>query len=222
MGAATLRILIVDDHVLVREGLARILESAEAPALVAQAGGGEEALAWLHEHAVDLLITDLTMPGMSGFDLVRRVRQDFPDVRVVVLSMHAEQPYVMRAIKAGANAYVTKDQASTELLAAVHSVMHGTGYLSPAVAAGLVQQFAQAGAGPPHARLTERELEVLRRLVAGQRPGAIAQALKLSPKTVSTHKRRVHDKLGLPSTAALVRYGIEQGLGPEEELAASS
>lgn len=222
MGSDTLRILIVDDHALVREGLARILESAEPPARVAQAGSGDEALAWLAGHPADLLITDLTMPGLSGFELVRRVRQDHPGLRVVVLSMHAEQPYVMRAIKAGANAYVTKDQASNELLTAVVSVMHGNGYLSPAVAAGLVQQFAQAGAQPPHARLTERELEILRRLVAGQRPGAIAQALNLSPKTVSTHKRRVHDKLGLPSTAALVRYGIEQGLGPEDEVALST
>ena len=127
MGSDTLRILIVDDHALVREGLARILESAEPPARVAQAGSSDEALTWLAGHPADLLITDLTMPGLSGFELVRRVRQDHPGLRVVVLSMHAEQPYVMRAIKAGANAYVTKDQASNELLTAVASVMHGNG-----------------------------------------------------------------------------------------------
>ena len=217
MPTDTPTILLVDDHALVREGVAHILSSAGHQWHVLQTGSGFEALDIVRHNRVDAVVTDISMPGINGLDLVRRLRGEFADLGLVVLSMHGEEQQVLRALKAGANAYVTKDQAAAELVNAVSRVLRGVGYVSPKAAESLVRQLSGAADAPPHSRLTDRELEVLRRLVAGQRPGAIAQALHLSPKTVSSHKRRVHEKLGLHSDAALVRYGIEQGLVPDGE-----
>lgn len=211
-----LRILIADDHGVVREGLKRLLESTSPLWTVSEAGGGFQALELLRREPYDLAIFDLSMPGMSGLDLLRRVRADQPRLPVLMLSMHAEDQYALRAYKAGANAYVTKDAATTELIDAVRKVAAGGIYVSRSLAERMVLQLNQAGGEPPALQqLSDRELDVLRRLVAGQRPSEIAQALHLSVKTVSSHKSRIQDKLGLPSTAALVRYGLEHGLAPE-------
>ncbi len=213
-----LRILIVDDHAVVREGLLRILEGIGRGWQVAEASGAFQALEWMRRHAVDLAIVDLSMPGMSGIDLIGRIRQEFPGTRVLVLSMHAEEQYALRAFKAGASGYVTKDRASAELVDAVARVAGGGAYVTTSLAERVVLQLNGTTEAPRHDRLSNRELEVLRRIVAGERIGDIANALHLSVKTVSTHKRRIQDKLGLSSTAALVRYGMEQGLIADETL----
>ena len=213
-----LRILIVDDHAVVREGLLRILEGIGRGWQVAEASGAFQALEWMRRHAVDLAIVDLSMPGMSGIDLIGRIRQEFPGTRVLVLSMHAEEQYALRAFKAGASGYVTKDRASAELVDAVARVAGGGAYVTTSLAERVVLQLNGMTEAPRHDRLSNRELEVLRRIVAGGRIGDIANALHLSVKTVSTHKRRIQDKLGLSSTAALVRYGMEQGLIADETL----
>jgi DNA-binding NarL/FixJ family response regulator len=218
MSVGGLRILIVDDHAVVREGLLRILEGTGRGWQVAEASSGYQALEWLQRHPVDLAIVDLSMPGMSGIDLIGRIRQDHPGTRVLVLSMHAEEQYALRAFKAGASGYVTKDRASTELVDAVSRVAAGGAYVTNSLAERVVLQLNGMAEAPRHERLSNRELEVLRRIVAGERIGDIANALHLSIKTVSTHKRRIQDKLGLPSTAALVRYGMEQGLIADETL----
>jgi DNA-binding NarL/FixJ family response regulator len=140
-------------------------------------------------------------------------------VAVLVLSMHAEEQYALRAFRAGANGYVTKDSASAELVAAVRKVAAGGAYVSASLAERVVQQLSGMQRAPQHARLTDRELEVLQRIVAGQRPTEIAAALHLSVKTVSTHKSRILDKLQLSSTAALIRYGLEHGLERAEDRA---
>jgi DNA-binding NarL/FixJ family response regulator len=212
---AALRLLIVDDHAIVREGLKRVLESTAAGWQVAEAEGGFQALDLLRHQNFDLAIVDLSMPDMSGLELLHRVRAAYPNLKVLILSMHAEEQYAVRAFRAGANGYVTKDSAASELAAAVRKVAGGGAYVSSVLAESLVLHLNGALDTPAHAHLSDRELDVLRRLVAGQRPTDIARALHLSVKTVSTHKSRIQAKLGLPTTAALIRYGVEQGLDGE-------
>lgn len=210
--AATLRILLVDDHTLVREGLQRLLESANEGWTIRGVSNGFDALDLLRREPADLAIIDLSMPGMGGLELLRRVKDEFPAVSVLVLSMHAEDQYAVRAFKGGAHGYITKDRAAAELVAAVRKAAAGGAYISSVFAERIVLQMGRSDTQPSHGRLSDRELEVLRRIVGGERPSDIARALHLSVKTVSTHKARIMDKLQLDSTAALVRYGIEQGL----------
>lgn len=209
----TLRILIVDDHALVREGLRRILEGVDAHWAVTEAVGGFPGLEALRSQAFDVAIIDLSMPDMNGLELLRRVRLEFPTLGCLILSMHAEEQYAVRAFKAGANGYVTKDSSPGDLVQAVRKIAAGGAYVSNAVAERMVLTLSGAQEAPSHTQLSNRELDVLRRLTAGQRPVDIAEALHLSVKTVSTHKSRIQDKLDLPSTAALIRYGVEHGLG---------
>jgi len=212
--AAPLSILIVDDHAIVREGLVRILEGTRQGWQVAEAASGFQALEWLRRHPnpSGLAIVDLSMPGLPGLELIHRLKDEFPRWRVLVLSMHAEEQYALRAFQAGAHGYVTKDRAPAELVTAVSKVAGGGVYVTTSLAERVVQQLNGMTATPRHAHLSDRELDVLRRIVAGQRLSDIAEALHLSIKTISTHKRRIQDKLELPSMAALIRYGIEQGL----------
>jgi DNA-binding NarL/FixJ family response regulator len=206
------RLLLVDDHTIVREGLKRILESHGNEWRVAEASSGHQALETLRTQPFDVAIVDLSMPGMSGLDLIRRIRTEYPTMAVLVLSMHAEEQYAMRAFKAGANGYVTKDSAAEELVTAVRKVVTGGAYVTASLAERVVQQLNGNVRVPQHAQLSDRELEVLRRIVGGMRLTDIAEELHLSVKTVSTHKTRIQDKLGLTSLAALVRYGMENDL----------
>jgi DNA-binding NarL/FixJ family response regulator len=212
-GTGPSTVLLVDDHTIVREGLKRILETAADDWEITEAGSGFQALECLRRAAFRIAIVDLSMPGMSGLELIKRIRAEFPDVVVLVLSMHAEEQYALRAFRAGANGYVTKDSASAELVAAVRKVATGGAYVSASLAERVVQQLNGAALAPRHTQLSDRELEVLQRIVAGQRPTEIAEALHLSVKTISTHKSRIQEKLHLPNTAALIRYGLEHQLG---------
>jgi len=210
--AAPMSLLLVDDHTIVREGLRRILDATGAGYRIVEASSGFQALECLRGEPFSLAIVDLSMPGMSGLDLIRRIKAEHPRVAVLVLSMHAEEEYALRAFKAGANGYVTKDSAAEELVRAVRKVGGGGAYVTPSLAERVVQQLNGAVGAPRHAELTDRELDVLRRIVAGQRLTDIAEALHLSVKTISTHKSRIQDKLQLPNMAALIRYGLEHGL----------
>ncbi len=209
-------VLLVDDHTIVREGLKRILQATQDGWVLREEGSGFQALDSLRRHACHLAIVDLSLPGMSGLELIRRIRAEWPRLPVLVLSMHDEEEYALRAFKAGANGYVTKDSAADELVAAARRVAHGGTYVTTSLAERVVQQLNGSVDVPRHARLTERELEVLRRIAAGQRAGEIAEALHLSVKTISTHKTRIMDKLQAPSTAALVRYAMQHGLVPAD------
>jgi DNA-binding NarL/FixJ family response regulator len=209
------RLLIVDDHAIVREGLKRVLESAGENWQVTEAGGGFQALELLRRERFALAVVDLSMPGLGGLDLIRRIHDEYPRLPVLVLSMHAEEQYALRAYRAGAQGYLTKDSAAAELLGAVRKLVAGGAYVPPGLAERVVLQLGGAAAAPPHARLSDREMQVLTRIVAGQRLTEIADALHLSVKTVSTHKRRIQDKLQLPTTAALIRYGLASGLASE-------
>jgi len=204
-----LHLLLVDDHAVVREGLKRILTASGSQWHITEASSGFEALEILRQQALDLAIVDLSMPGMSGLELIHRIRASFPSVMVLVLSMHAEEQYAVRAFKSGAKGYVTKCTAAEELVAAVVKVAAGGAYVTTRLAERMVQQFNGTLLDPNHAQLSNRELDVLQRIVAGQRLTDIATALHLSIKTVSTHKSHIQEKLQLPSTAALIRYGLE-------------
>ncbi len=221
-GNGVLRILIVDDHVLVREGLLRVLGGAPEAWQVAEAGDGLQALDRLRHEAFDLVITDLSMPGISGLEFIHRVRAEFGRLPLLVLSMHAEEQYALRAFKAGANGYVTKDSAAVELIKAVRKVAAGGAYVSPGQAERVVLRLNGSVAGARHEQLSDRELDVLCRLVSGQRPTEIAEALHLSVKTVSTHKSRIQEKLQLATLAELVRYGLEHGLVGDAPAVASN
>jgi DNA-binding NarL/FixJ family response regulator len=213
-------VLLVDDHTIVREGLKRILEATQDGWVVTEESSGFRALEHLRHGECHLAIIDLSMPGMSGLELIRRIRLDWPRLPVLVLSMHAEEEYALRAFKAGANGYVTKDSAADELVAAARKIARGGTYVTTSLAERVVQQLNGSVDVPRHAKLSERELEVLRRIAAGQRPSEIADALHLSVKTISTHKMRVMDKLQAPSTAALVRYAMQHGLLPGDAVPA--
>ncbi len=212
MNGLGLRVLVVDDHAVVREGIARILAGTGEGWAVGEASSGFQALDWLRHNPADVVIVDLSMPGMSGLELVKRIRAEFGRLPVLVLSMHAEEQYALRAFKAGANGYMTKDGASAELLKALRKIAGGGAYVSGELAERVVLQLNGGVEVARHAQLSDRELEVLRRLVAGQRPTEIAQALHLSVKTISTHKSRIQEKLNLPTLADLVRYGLEHDL----------
>jgi DNA-binding NarL/FixJ family response regulator len=207
-----LRLLLVDDHSIVREGLRRVLEAQSSGWSIAEASSGFQALDCLRQQVVDLVIVDLSMPGMNGLDLIARIKSGFPLLRVLVLSMHAEEQYAMRAFKAGANGYITKDSAAAELVAAVSKVAAGGTYVTVSLAEQVVLRLNGSTPLPSHAQLSNREMEVLRRIVAGQRLTDIARVLHLSVKTVSSHKTHIQEKLQLPNLAALVRYGIEHQL----------
>lgn len=203
------KLLIVDDHSIVREGIKHILDPESNHWEVVEAAHGAQALAYLNSAHFALAIVDLSMPGMGGIELTHRIKAEFPASRVLVMSMHGEEQYALRAFKAGANGYLTKDSAPTELVKAVRKVLNGGAYVTPHLAERVVLQLNGGVAAAGHAELSDREIEVLRRFVAGQRPIDIAKALHLSIKTISTHKTRIQEKLQLSSMAALIRYGIE-------------
>jgi two-component system, NarL family, invasion response regulator UvrY len=209
---AGLSVLLVDEHTVVREGLRRVLEGCGEGWTVVEAASGFQALERLREQPIAVVITDLSMPGMNGLELIRRVRSEYADIAILVLSMHAEDQYALRAFKSGANGYVTKDSAAAELVSAVRKVAEGGVYVTGSLAERVVKQLSGKGRSPGHVQLSDRELDVLRRLVAGQRLTDIAQELHLSVKTVSTHKTHIQEKLQLPNLAALVRYGLENQL----------
>jgi two-component system invasion response regulator UvrY len=210
--SAALRILVVDDHEIMREGLLRILADADEQWHTTASGNGHEALDVLNRQQIDLAIVDLAMPGMGGLDLIKRIRADHSDVAIMVLTMYAQEQYALRAFRAGAKGYVTKDVAGVELVTAVRKVAAGGAYVTPSLAESVVLQLHGSAAAPRHDKLSDREMEVLRKLVAGDRLTDIGEALHLSVKTVSTHKSRILEKLGLPNLAALVRYGLEHGM----------
>jgi DNA-binding NarL/FixJ family response regulator len=202
-----IRVLIADDHKIVRDGLKRILAGTTDIHVTAEAASGEEALAAVRAQDFDLVMLDMSMPGLSGLDLVKRLRIERPKLRMLVLSMHGEQQYAARVLKAGAAGYLNKDSAAELLVSAIRKIAAGGMHIPEGAAAGLL-----ATDKPAHESLSDREFEVLRLLVGGLGPTEIAERLHLSVKTVSTHKTRILEKLDLGSTAELVRYALEQKL----------
>ena len=207
-----IRVVIADDHRILREGLKQLLQSAPDLTVVGEAGDGHEVLAQVRGTDFDVLLLDMSMPGKSGMELIRQVKAERPKLRVLVLSMHEEHQYAVRSIRAGASGYLTKESAALELVAAIRKVAGGGAYISAEVAEQLALASMPRAEGPPHTLLSDREYQVFRRLVAGAAVTQIAGDLNLSVKTVSTHKARLMEKLGVGNQAELIHYALRHRL----------
>lgn len=201
------RVVLADDHKIVRDGLKRILAATTDLQVAGEAGDGDELLKLVKAEDYDVAVVDMSMPGLSGLALIKRLKSEKPKLRVLVLSMHGEQQYAARALKAGASGYLNKDSAAEQLVGALRKIAGGGVHIGEVAAASLV-----AAEKEPHETLSDREFEVLRLLVEGLGPTDIGERLHLSVKTVSTHKTRILEKLALGSTAELVRYALEHKL----------
>lgn len=207
-----LRIAIVDDHEIVRAGFREMLAEETDLQIAFEAASGEEALALLRDTPCDVALLDLSLPGQSGIDVLRtlRLRRDGP--RVLVLSGFPEERYALAMLRNGADGYIGKDCDRDELIRAIHTVAQGRRYVSARVAELLADELAGDASGPAHLQLSERELQVFLRLARGESVSAIAEALNLSVKTVSTYRSRLLEKLDVASNAELAAYAIRHGL----------
>ena len=211
-----IKILIADDHAIVRGGLKQIIATTTDIVVAGEAAQGAEAIEKLRTCQVDLLLLDMTMPGISGVDLIRRVRTEQPVLPILVLSIHNEAQVVARAVRAGATGYVTKDSDPDIILAAIRKLSGGGRFIDPKLIDVMVFDTHSSDAAP-HEILSDREFQVLHLLAAGKSINAIAEVLVLSAKTISTHKMRLMQKLGLDNNAELIRYAIKHGLSSEQE-----
>jgi DNA-binding NarL/FixJ family response regulator len=207
-----IRLMIADDHAIVRGGLRQLLSLAPDIEVQAEAVDGGQVLDGLRSALPDLLLLDINMPGLSGPDLITRIKSHWPALPILVLSMHNEAQVAARVLKAGASGYVTKDSEMEVLLAAIRKVAGGGKFIVAELAEKLVFDVSLGSDRAAHHTLSDREQEVFRMLVAGQGVNEIAEQLCISNKTVSTHKTRLMEKLNLSSTAELVRYAMQHGL----------
>ncbi len=205
-----LRVVIADDHAIVRQGVRGLLER-EGFDVVAEAGDGKEAVRLTQELGPDVAVLDFVMPVQDGLDTAQEISQVSPGTRAILLTMHAEEPYVVRALQAGIRGYVLKSQTAVELVGAITEVMRGGTYFSPGVSGAIVQAY-QARNEPPSDHLTPRERQVLQLVAEGKTTKEVAQLLGISAKTADSHRSRIMSKLDIHETAGLVRYAIRQGL----------
>ena len=206
------RILLVDDHPVVRQGIKQVLTGAFEPALVGEAATAEDGLTEIRSTEWDVMVLDLTLPGMNGLDMLKDLRRERPDLPVLVLSMHPSDQFARRAMHAGASGYLTKDSAPTELVHAVSEVMAGRRYVAPTAKEDLAQYHVTRTAQKAHEALSDREYQVMRLIASGLTVTQIAARLSLSVKTISTYRARVLDKMQIKTTAELMRYAIENNL----------
>jgi NarL family two-component system response regulator LiaR len=210
----SVRILLADDHTLVRAGIRALLDATDGVSVVAESGDGREALELIVKHRPDVALLDIAMPGMSGLEVARRCAQESPRTKVIILSMHADATHVRQAMRAGVAGYLVKGAAVTELPVAIHSVMRGETYLTPQVSKTVVDGFLREDAGEagPLEGLTDRQREILQLVAEGQSTKEIARTLDLSVKTVETHRARIMERLGIRDLPGLVRFAIRSGL----------
>lgn len=210
----TIRVLVADDHTLLREGLVALLNRSGECTVVAEAADGIAALEQAQKSRPDVAVIDISMPKLNGMEVVRRLTHDLPETKVLVLTMHAEEEYVLHVVRAGAAGFLLKDSASTELLAAVKSLATGHGFFGPHAAKVLAQQMQQPKAqlDDPYRGLTPREREVFHLIVEGMTTKEIARRLEISGKTAENHRARVLEKLDARNTAELIRYAVRHGL----------
>ena len=207
-----IRVVIADDHQILREGLKQLLLAAGDLDVVGEAGDGQEVLERVRTLQFDVLLLDMSMPGKSGVELIKQVKAEKPKLRILVLSMHEEHQYAVRAIRAGASGYLTKESAAAQLVAAIRKIAAGGAFISAEVAERLALDAMPHAEGPLHAALSDREDQVFRLLVTGRTVSDIAEQLHLSAKTISTHKARLMEKLQVDNNAALVRYAVSHRL----------
>lgn len=207
---------MADDHAIVREGLKRIVGEVADLQVVGEAADGTEVMQRVRELEFDVLVLDLSMPGRSGMELIKLVKAEKPRLRILVLSMHQETQYAVRAIKSGASGYLTKESAPAQLEQAIRKIAGGGAYISAEVAQQLALGAMPGSEAAPHESLSDREFQVFRMLVDGVSVTEIANRLSLSVKTVSTHKSNLMHKLGVANQSEMVRYAMKHGLGEPE------
>lgn len=207
-----IKVLIADDHTVVRQGLKQILADDPQLAVVGEAADGNEVLTALETLSVDALVLDITMPGRNGLDVLKEVKRKRPALPVLVLSMHPEDQFAIRILRAGAAGYITKESAPEELVGALRKVCSGGKYVSPQLAEKLAVFIGDETTRPPHEKLSDREFEVLRMLARGKTVTEVAEELLLSVKTVSTYRSRVLEKMKMTSNADLTRYALQNQL----------
>jgi len=208
-----IRVLLADDHSIVRDGLRRIVEESGNMEVVAEADDGHEAIQKTRDHTPDVVVVDISMPGLDGLDVISRLSTEFPDLPILVLTMHEEEQYVVRAIEAGAKGYLTKKSAPEQLVTAIRKIYEGARYLTEEAVEMLALRVARGADGrSPLDSLSTRELQVLRRLALGHTNREIASAYHISIKTVDTYRFRLLKKLGLRNNAELSRFAIQNHL----------
>lgn len=208
------RILLADDHALVRAGIRALLQNLDGVTVVAETGNGAEVLEFARAHRPDVVLLDISMPGLGGLEVSAQLRDALPDVRVVMLSMHANEEYVLQALRAGAAGYMLKDSATAELELALKAVMQGETYLSPPISRQVVEGYVQRVGAEQTAsdNLTPRQRQVLQLIAEGHSTKEIAHRLNLSVKTVETHRAQLMERLQIREIAGLVKYAIRHGL----------
>ena len=205
-------ILIADDHPIVREGLKQILSKSVDVVSVDEASNGNEALIKIGENDYDLILLDISMPGRDGFDTLAQIRHDKPEIPVLILSMHPEEHYAKRALKSGAAGYLSKNRAQDELLIAIQRVAKGEKYITSSLAEKLAYDLERDTEEPPHEKLSNRELQVMKMIASGKSLTDIGSDLSLSIKTISTYRGRIMEKIGFKNNAELINYVIKHGL----------
>ena len=207
-----IRVLLADDHNIVRAGLKELLSGAEDITVAGEATNGHEVLERIRGAEYDVAVLDMTMPGRSGIELIRLVKSEKPRLKILTLSMHSEEQYAVRALRAGASGYLTKETAPDELIAAIRRIAAGGAYVTPETAQRLALDAHRDSEAPPHTLLSDREFQVFRMIANGESVGQAAKRLALSVKTVSTHKTRIMQKMGLANQTELIRYALEHKL----------
>lgn len=207
-----LKFILADDHAIVRKGLKQIIIDEFQNSVVVEASDGLAVLQELAKSDYDLMVCDLSMPGISGMELCKRVREINPTLPVLILSMHAEETYAIRALRSGASGYLTKESAPEEMIIAIKNILNGKRYVSSSLAAMMADYIGDTSHGELHDRLSDREMEVLKLIAAGKSLSKIGVLFNLSPNTISTYRSRILEKMRMKSNAELVRYSVEHNI----------
>lgn len=207
-----IRLLIVDDHAIVRQGLRQVVSESADIEVAAEAGSSAEAVRLLRENDYDLVLLDISLPDKNGIETLKQIKRDKPALPVIMLSMHAEDEFGVRALRAGASGYVSKQSAHLQLVAAIRHVAAGRRYISPDLAEELARSIGDSSEKRPHELLSDREFDTLRMLASGKSLTEIAESLSISPKTVSVYRTRLLEKMKLKNNAEIAHYAIKNGL----------
>ena len=207
-----IKLLIADDHKIFREGLREIINKTSDIRVIDEAKSGNEVLSKVEENNYDVILLDISMPGRSGLDILKQLKQEKPHIQVLILSMYSEEEFAVRAMKTGAAGYLVKDTASKDLIEAIRKVSMGLKYVTPSLAEKLALEIEMGNETPHHAKLSNREYEVMCMISSGKKNIEIAKEILVSPKTVSSYKKRILDKMGMKTNAQLTEYAIRNGL----------
>jgi DNA-binding NarL/FixJ family response regulator len=207
-----IKILIADDHAIVRKGLKQILEEMPGKVLSDEARNGQEVLQKIWDDNYDMVLLDISMPGNSGLDILKQLKSEWPDLKILILSMHPEEQYAIRALKAGASGYLTKESTPHELVKAIRKISTGKKYVSASLAERIASHLEVMSEKPLHEILSDREFEVMRKIASGKTVKEIAEELSLSVKTISTYRARILEKMKMKNNAQLTYYAIHNKL----------